>query len=97
VRLGRRSRADGLRSTAQDHPNLSGGLAVLVAVTTLLELLRRAVGNRANTRITHLWVQGRQLSQNVVGSHLLQDTVIQSRKLVDELEQHVQATKETTR
>lgn len=97
MRLRRRSRTDRMRSAAEDHPNLAGGLAVLVAVTTLLELLRRAIGNRANTRITHLWVQGRQLSQNVVGSHLLQDTVIQSRKLVEELEHHVQATKETTR
>lgn len=84
-------------SRVEDHPNLSGGLAVVVAVTMLLELLRRAVGNRLDTEITRLWITGRQLSQNVVGTHLLQDTVTQSEKLVAELEQHVETREETVR
>lgn len=95
MRLARRSRADQAVSTAEDHPNLVGGLAVIVAVTTLLEVLRRALGNRANGQITGLWISGRQLSQTIVGTHLLQETVTQTRKLVDELEKHVEE-KETT-
>lgn len=96
MRSRRRSRAARAASAAEDHPNLSGGLAVLVAVTTLLELLRRAIGNRANTEITNLWITGRQLSQNIVASHLLMDLVTETEFLVEELEQHVQPTEERT-
>lgn len=94
---GRRSRAERAVSTVEDHPNLSGGLAVVVAVTTLLEVLRRTVGNRLDTDVTNLWLTGRQLSRNVVGSHLLEETVTQSRLLVEELEQHVETREETAR
>lgn len=97
MRVGRRNRRDDLVATAEEHPNLVGGLAVVVAVTLLLELLRRAIGNRADRQITGLWISGRQLSQNVVGSHLLNDTLIESRKLVEELEHHVEARKESKR
>lgn len=84
-------------STVEDHPNLSGGLAVAIAVTTLLEVLRRAIGNRSDREITGIWVAGRQLSQQIVGTHLLKDLVTETRFLIDELEQHVDAREETTR
>lgn len=84
-------------SAAEEHPNLSGGLAVLVAVGILLEVLHRAIGKKVDRDVMSVWVAGRQLSQTIVGTHMLKDVATEAEMLINELEHHVDATKETTR
>ncbi len=63
------------------------GALVLVAVTALLELLRRAA-SEVDDRVTQAWVAGRQVAQNTQAAHILRTTKVRSSELVQELERH---------
>lgn len=65
---------------------LAGGVVVLVAVSGLLETLRRAAVD-VNEAVDGVWRAGKQLAQNTQAAHLLETTKERTSALRSELEQ----------
>lgn len=75
-------------------PTLGAVLVAELVVWSLLELIRRLVGNRLHHQTVKGWIAGRQTVRHTQALHLLNATQQRSTELVEELERHQQPTGE---
>jgi UDP-N-acetyl-D-mannosaminuronic acid transferase (WecB/TagA/CpsF family) len=63
------------------------GLVVALVVWALLELVRRAVNDFADS-VDDVWTMGKRVAQNTQTTHLLGATLGRGGELLEELEHH---------
>lgn len=71
-------------------PRVWAGFVALVAVGSLLHLLRRLIGQTLDTNVTRAFVAARQLLRNTQALQHVKTTRERAAKLVEELERHHQ-------